>query len=97
LVENSKGGEKFSLFIEMACNGLFGVGNGQINEPDPNRHFSLRKCEIGAFDEEAYGLMVDFKMIAELASELPEQNNRASQALIIADEIINKCDTRDRK
>lgn len=98
ITTTAAGNETYIFYIEMACNGLFGNGlGGMINEPDPNRYFSLRKCQIGVFDAEAYSLMVDFRMIADMAQELPEDSNRGSQALMTADRIINACDTRDRK
>jgi alpha-mannosidase len=35
------------IYIEMACNGMFGNGNnGMIKPPDPNRTFTLNKAEI---------------------------------------------------
>lgn len=42
---------KATFYIEMACNAMFGNGwNGQINPPDPNRYFTLKKAEIALFD-----------------------------------------------
>ena len=33
------------LFVEMACNTLFGAGkDGFINAPDPHRVFTVRAC-----------------------------------------------------
>lgn len=42
LSKKAKGGETIDLFIEMACNGMFGAGeNDIINPPDENRQFRL--------------------------------------------------------
>lgn len=41
------GGEEFTLYVEMACNGMFGVGNGgMIQPPDPDRRFALAAAEL---------------------------------------------------
>lgn len=68
LFKSAQGGEKVVLYVEMACNGMFGNGlNGQINPPDPNRMFTLKTCELRVFDREAFELYMDFKIIAEMA------------------------------
>jgi alpha-mannosidase len=47
LLKNAKGGETIDLFIEMACNGMFGVGqDGLINPPDENRQFLLAQGNL---------------------------------------------------
>jgi len=97
LVEKAEGGDTFTFFIEMACNGLFGIGGAtMISEPDKDRTFELKKCEIAVFDHEAYELLMDFKLIADMAAHLPADSNRGCQALLTANSIINKCDTRDK-
>lgn len=86
------------LYLEMACNGLFGVGDGGlINAPDPNRTFTINKRQLGALDREAYDLYMEFKVIYEMAKHLPEDSNRAHQALQCAANIVDHCDTMDRK
>jgi len=47
LLRKAKGGETVELFVEMACNGMFGTGqNGLINPPDENRFFQLAKGKL---------------------------------------------------
>jgi alpha-mannosidase len=42
LLKKAKGGEVIDLWVEMACNGMFGAGkNGLINPPEENRFFCL--------------------------------------------------------
>lgn len=43
LTTNAEGGEIIQFYIEMACNGMFGAGNGLIGAPDPNRFFNLNQ------------------------------------------------------
>jgi len=85
------------LYLEMACNGMFGVGkDGMINAPDPNRTFTIKKRKIATLDKEAYDLLMDFKIVSEMAKHLPEDSNRGNQALQCASDIIDHCDTMDR-
>ncbi len=41
LTPHAQGGEVIQFYVEMACNGMFGTGNGLIGPPDPNRFFNL--------------------------------------------------------
>ena len=59
---------RFVLYVEVAANGMFGVGrNGMINPPDPDRHFSLSLSEIAVFDQEVYNLIMDLTVIIDMA------------------------------
>lgn len=57
----------------MACNAMFGNGFGNgwgglgPSPTDPNKHFQLKKVQIGVYDPVAYDLLVDFKIIADMA------------------------------
>ena len=44
-----KGGRKtkaFTLYIEVSCNGMFGVPSDHTGDPDPNRTFRLNSADI---------------------------------------------------
>ena len=44
-MSSEEAGEGVELFVEMACNTLFGAGkDGFINAPDPHRVFTVRAC-----------------------------------------------------
>lgn len=43
LTTRARGGDPIQFYIEMACNGMFGAGNGLIGPPDPNRFFNLNE------------------------------------------------------
>eukprot|EP01132_Coremiostelium_polycephalum_P011168 gene11168-13684_t len=97
LLDCSKGGEKFDFEIEMACNGMFGVGNaGLINPCDPNKTFQLNKAEIAVLDKDCYDLFTYVQMLYDIAKNYPEDSVRSSQAIWVANDIINKCDTSNR-
>jgi alpha-mannosidase len=62
--ESFRDGKEHIFYIEMACNGMFGNGNGSSNAPpDPNRYFTLSKAQIVAVNLEARALYYDFWII----------------------------------
>ncbi|XP_067676864.1 alpha-mannosidase 2C1-like isoform X2 [Haliotis asinina] len=88
---------KYTVYIEMACNGILGVGCGGMIQPtDPNRTFTLSTAEIAVFDRQAYDLLLDIMILYEMAKEIPEKRERSYQALYTVNSIINMCDTADR-
>lgn len=92
------GSTTIELVVEMAANGVFGVGNGGlINPPDPARQYTLQQCELGWFDREAWELLWDFTVISDMARELPENDWRGQQALYVANSIQNTVWTDDRQ
>lgn len=57
----------FILYVEMACNGLFGAGQGsQIAAPDPNRKFSVQKAELVVFNRDVLNLLTEFEMLVDM-------------------------------
>lgn len=81
----------FTFLIEMACNGLFGAGvNGIIDPPDENRKYRLDCVELRVYNQAAKNLYMSFQIIAELARIA--ENPRSSQALFVANNIINAFD-----
>lgn len=51
----------------MACNGLFGAGQGSmIAAPDPNRMFSVQKAELAVFNRDVQELLTDFEMLIDI-------------------------------
>ncbi|EFA80368.1 alpha-mannosidase [Heterostelium album PN500] len=98
LTNNSSGNEKYHLMVEMACNGMFGVGkDGLINPCDPDKTFALSKCELAVFDNECYQLYTYFTMLYDIAKNFPEGSLRSNQALYVANNMINYCDINARE
>lgn len=57
-----------TLYVELACNGLFGAGKGSmIAPPDPDKKFSLQKAELVVFNREVHELLVDFEILLDMA------------------------------
>ncbi|GAA5797506.1 hypothetical protein HPULCUR_002894 [Helicostylum pulchrum] len=90
LTTSADGGEVIQLYIEMACNGMFGAAcSGLISPPDPNRFFNLSEVDLAVPNKLAWELLHDFQIILGMAKELPEDSVRGSQALFCANNIIN--------
>lgn len=59
---------RFEVYIEMAANGMFGVGkDGMINPPDPDRKFSLSMAEIAVRDDNIQKIICDLKLLLSIA------------------------------
>lgn len=107
LPDSFKDGKEHVLYLEMACNGMFGNGPGRpifknnaggdsIQPPDPNKHFSLSKAELVAPNMEARMLHVDFQIIHDAALELPEDSWEQHEALNLASRIIDTFNAADK-
>ncbi|KAJ5010945.1 Alpha-mannosidase [Colletotrichum sp. SAR 10_99] len=106
--EAFKDGEIHAVFIEMACNGMFGNAAGDpifknnangdaIQPPDANKYFVLAKAEIVAVDAQARKLHTDIEVIHQAAQEFPEDSWEQREALNIATRIINTFRAGDRE
>lgn len=60
-----------TIYIEMACNGMFGnpTGGDTIQPPDPNRYFRLQTADLVSVNLDARALFYDFWIIGD-AGEL---------------------------
>lgn len=85
-------GEEHVIYIEMACNGMFGAapdGVPNILPPDPNKRFTLSKAEIVSVNYQARMLHIDMWELGDAARELPENSAEQNQALTVAMKIID--------
>ncbi|KAG0213254.1 Glycoside hydrolase, 38 vacuolar alpha mannosidase [Mortierella sp. GBA30] len=96
LFKKAKGGDTVELFVEMACNGMFGTGkNGQINPPDENRVFQLSHVEIAVPNKAAWKLFYDMQIILGMANELPNESSRSQEALYVCNQVVDSYDRDD--
>lgn len=92
----AEGGEKMTLYIEMACNGLFGAGRGgDIEPPDMDRCYELEECCLAVFDPNAWGLLHDVTLLLEVAKTLPEEARRV-RTLQVANETVNAVELEEK-
>jgi len=57
LVREAEGGEQLELWLELACNGMFGATQSPAE---------LRRCELAVFDADAWRLYHDFEALRAL-------------------------------
>lgn len=89
--DSFRDGKQHMIYIEMACNGMFGnaPGGDSIQPPDPDRYFQLSKAEIVAVNVQARALMMDMRIIGDAARELPADSWEQHKALKTATDIID--------
>lgn len=92
LAQRARVGETFELYIEMACNGLFGLES----QAHVARMGELLQAEIAVFDRDAWDLYWDLKVIADLAQHLPANTPRGGQALAAANAMVNAIQLSER-
>ncbi|WWC71170.1 uncharacterized protein I206_105123 [Kwoniella pini CBS 10737] len=83
---------KYECYIEVACNGIFGIGiNGyRHHEPDMNMKYHLASADLVQIRSEAHALQVDFQILKQFArSPEGEKSSLSRQALKAANEIMN--------
>ncbi|KAK5990370.1 Alpha-mannosidase [Cladobotryum mycophilum] len=85
-------GKPHTIYIEMACNGMFGNapdGLSSNTPPDPNRYFSLSQAQIVAVNVPARMLHFDMWELGDAARELPEDSAEQNHALAVAMKVID--------
>ncbi|KAI1367355.1 glycosyl hydrolase family 38 domain-containing protein [Xylaria arbuscula] len=90
LPDSFRDGKEHTIYIEMACNSMFGnpAGGDTIQPPDPNKYFQLVKADICAVNMDSRQLWIDTWIIGDAAREFPEDSWEQHQALTVVTEII---------
>lgn len=91
LTSCANGDESFSFYVELACNALFGAGDGLINPPLMDRTYQLERAEIAILNRACYNLYMDIMLLHDFCKLKDEEPLRSEQALLLANEIINQC------
>ncbi|WPH01047.1 glycoside hydrolase family 38 protein [Acrodontium crateriforme] len=83
--------KEHTVYVEMACNAMFGAapGGDNIQPPDPNKYFLLQEADIVSINLEARGLFYDFWIIGDAAREFPENSWEEHQALQVCNDIMD--------
>jgi alpha-mannosidase len=91
-------GKPHVIFIEMACNGMFGCAPGKDHgqPPDPSKYYRLTKADIVAVDVRARQLLIDMRIIGDAATEFPADSWEQHHALMTANKIIETFRVGDR-
>ncbi|GAB1310919.1 Glycoside hydrolase, 38 vacuolar alpha mannosidase [Madurella fahalii] len=99
LPDSFRDGKAHTIYIEMACNGMFGnaPGGDSIQPPDPNKYFRLSRAEIVAVDPDARQLHIDIWIIGDAAREFPQDSWEQHKALQVCNEIIEAFELGNRE
>lgn len=91
LPDSFRDGQEHTIYIEMACNNMFGnpSGGDTIQPPDPNKYFQLVKANICAVNMDARQLWIDTWIIGDAAREFPEDSWEQHEALNVVTDIID--------
>lgn len=91
LPKKFRDGKEHTIYIEMACNGMFGnaPGGDSIQPPDPNKYFQLVQAEIVAVNVEARQLWIDIWVIGDAAREFPSDSWEQHKAMRVCKDIID--------
>ena len=83
--------KEHTIYIEMACNGMFGnaPGGDTIQPPNPNKYFQLSEADLVSVNLDARALFYDFWIIGDAAREFPEDSWEEHQALQVCNEIMD--------
>jgi len=92
LSRSAAGGEAIQLYVEVACNGLFGAPPPFM----PGQVGLLIQAEIAVFDRQAWDLLWNFRVVADMAAHLPANSSRGAKALFTANEMVNIIRLADR-
>jgi alpha-mannosidase len=80
-----------TIYIEMACNGMFGnaPGGDSIQPPRPDKYFMLGEADLVSVNLQARALYYDFWIIGDAAREFPDDSWQKHQALQVCNDIID--------
>lgn len=93
-MKNCSAGKTYKLYVEMACNGMFGAGkDGLINPPDPDKTYKLRDIKLVVIDELAIQLYFKYYLVAALSNN---QSSYKMNAIQVANQIINTFEVESR-
>lgn len=89
-------GVKQRVFVEVACNGLFGADGALVGKETLNGKFALQIAELQLIHAEANALFWDYKVINDLASKAPKGSMIQERAILVGNAMLNAIDRRDR-
>ena len=90
------GGERGTVYVEAAVNGLFGLSAGGGESARHEAMGRLTRARLVVRDRLAWDLLWDFSVIKEMAENLPVDGPHQGQALAAANEIANAVSLDDR-
>jgi alpha-mannosidase len=98
LLERARGGEELELWVEMACNKLFGQPEPKDRQIKSISPFVLERCDLVATDVLAWDLYYDFEVLRQLetAADGALEKSFAGELLAALNGVANRLDLGDR-
>ena len=98
LFSRARGGEEVELWIEMACNQLFGQPGVAERPYQAVSPFVLERCDLAAFDADAWDLYFDFEVLRQLEAEMTgdAEKSFAGELLAALNGIVNRVEASGR-
>ncbi|KAJ2811264.1 Glycoside hydrolase, 38 vacuolar alpha mannosidase [Coemansia furcata] len=81
--------EPRQLYVEMACNDLFGNGDYHQRPQDRSIYYRLNSADLVSHNEPVLALYYDLQVINDMANRITEESPRSWQALAAANAIVN--------
>ncbi|KAA0176240.1 hypothetical protein FNF27_02297 [Cafeteria roenbergensis] len=95
--DTTEGGFVCSMVVEVACNGMFGVGGGtMIGPPDPHRTFPLKEAHCAVVDGLGWRLYHAFLAAVDIAKACEAGSPSQRRALFAGNAALNAFDRRHR-
>lgn len=88
LPDQLRHGKRHLIYIELACNDMFGQNRGGIGPPDMNKYYTLKTADIVAVNLQARALYYDWWYIHDAALEFPDDGWERHAALTLCNDII---------
>ncbi len=94
IVESALGEESVSIWLEAACNGIFGLAcDPDPDRNDPARHGvfngQIKTLKLSIFDRELYSLLMDFEVLNSLIEVLEKGIPRREKILYSLNKAID--------
>ncbi|CAK4031859.1 glycoside hydrolase family 38 [Lecanosticta acicola] len=89
--QSYRNGKEQTIYIEAACNGMFGnpPGGDTIQAPAPDKYFQLTQADLVSVNVDARALYYDFWIIGDAAREFPTDSWEEHYALQVCNEIMD--------
>jgi alpha-mannosidase len=88
LTPSARGGERGTVYIEAAVNGMFGLRDGGGNRQTENLGI-LRHARLVTRNRAVWDLLWDFTILKEMAQHLPADGPHQGHAMTVANDIAN--------
>ncbi|KAJ2845832.1 Glycoside hydrolase, 38 vacuolar alpha mannosidase, partial [Coemansia erecta] len=88
--------ERHILYLEVTCNGMFGLGDYMIGPPDSNCYFTLQPVELIVKHPKAHVLYHDLVVLSQIINDLSKDSSHWWQGLSTVNKVMTAYDMTDK-